>query len=463
MTFIIAGLTICILSTTAPNGKGSWPDSLTSHFGQFQNIFFLYDVGNEEDAVKHAQKIHKAFPDILISLAKVPLREREADITDYLLGVEDREVAFGEILRDAVDIDFNNVEKKSARRCGHTPALFSLDSYELEEIEWLWPGRFPLGKISIVAGHPGQGKSFFTLYMATQVTTKGRWPDSDQPATEGSVIILSAEDGVADTIKPRAIAMGADVKKINILEGVDSERDGREFFDLSRHIPALEAALEASDNTRLVIIDPISAYMGSTNCHTNAEVRRCLAPLVSLAEKHKVSVVCITHLNKAEGLSAMNRVIDSIALVATARIAWLIGADPKDPSESRKILALLKTNNSGPTKGLAFRIQEDHLVFEHEELDVNPNALITPGASGACSSLSLAKEWLLGVLADGAVPADEIYARAREDGIPANALERARKELGIRPRKEGFGAGGRWVWMPPQAKGAYAPDACAGD
>jgi len=448
----ITSLEIGILATTAPNGKASWPDDLTPHFKQFQNIFVLYDVGNEEDAVKHARKIHEAFPNIRISLAKVPLQAREADITDYLITAEDREVAFAEVLRNAADIDFTKIEKKPGRRSGQTPVLFSLDSYELEDLEWLWPGRFPMGKISIVAGQPGQGKSFFTLYMATQVTTKGRWPDSAQPATEGSVIILSAEDGVADTIKPRAIAMGADVKKINILEGVDSERDGREFFDLSRHIPALEAAVQASTNTRMVIIDPISAYMGSINCHTNAEVRRCLTPLVSLAEKFKVAVVCITHLNKAEGLAAMNRVMDSIALVATARIVWLIGADPKDPSGARKILALLKTNNSGPTRGLAFRIQEDHLVFEHEELDVDPNALLAPGVSGACTSLSIAKEWLQKVLADGAVPADEIRARAREDGIPANALERARRELGSKPRKEGFGAAGRWVWDPSRKR-----------
>jgi hypothetical protein len=274
----------------------------------------------------------------------------------------------------------------------------------------------------------------------------------------GSVIILSAEDGVADTIKPRALAMGADTSRISILDGVGTKKDGNEFFDVGKHIPALEAAIKKLGDVRLIIIDPISAYMGKANCHTNSEVRGRLAPLVALAEKHKVAVVCITHLNKAEGLSPMSRVMDSLAFVATARMAWIIGADPRDSKGERKILARLKTNLSGPTKGLAFRIVENQLQFEKKEVDIDPDRLLFPGGISGASSLDTAKEWLTGLLAERAVPSDKIYERAREDRVPAHALRRAKAELSIRVRKEGYGPDGRWVWELPQGACNQVPD-----
>lgn len=450
-----------VLATSAPNGKGSWPDDLTPHFKQFKNICFLYDVGNDEDVKKHARKLIQAFPQASIYMAKVPLEERESDITDYLNAFEGKDVktdALTQVLQEAQEINFGTPGVKEVKRIKQAPILIKLSSVEPEAVEWLWPRRFPLGKISFIAGQPGQGKSYFSLFMATQVTRGGAWPDDPGPAKMGSVIILSAEDGVADTIKPRALAMGADTERIIILDGVKTEGDGCEFFDVGKHIPALESAVLESPDTRLVIIDPISAYMGRANCHTNSEVRGCLAPLVSLASRHKIAVVCITHLNKAEGLSAMSRVMDSLAFIATARMAWLIGADPKDPTGERKLLALLKANLSGRTKGLAFRIAKDHLVFEEKEIDVDPNGLLVPGVISVNSSLSIAKEWLAGVLASGPVPSDETYGRARDEGIPAHALERARKELGVRPRKEGFGQAGRWVWELPRGRENHASE-----
>ena len=440
-----------VLGTSAPNGKASWPDELTSHFAQFSDIVFIYDVGNDEDVKKHARKLHDAFPKARIRLARVPLEKREADITDYLNQFEGntKAGALGKVLDEALPIDFNTVQGYTSGRDEQTPILTDLSSVEPEILEWVWRNRFPRGKISFIAGQPGQGKSYFSLYMATQVTIGGPWPDDPQPTKKGSVIILSAEDGIADTIKPRALAMGADTTKIRILDGVETDKMGREFFDLSRHILGLRKAIHDLGDTRLIIIDPISAYMGSVNCHTNSEVRKCLHPLVTLAEEYGVAVICISHLNKAEGFSAMSRVMDSTAFIATARAVWLIGADSKDSSGERKLLALLKSNLFGRTKGLAFRIIEDRLVFESNEVDIDANSLLAPGGVGVASSFDTAKKMLTGLLVNGPVPSEEIYQQARDEHIPANALEKARKELGIRARKEGFGESGRWVWELP--------------
>jgi hypothetical protein len=449
-----------ILATSAPNGKASWPDELTPHFTQFSGMMFLYDVGNEEDARKHAHKLHVACPSAQIKIARVPLDEIEADITDYLEtfeGVSKAEALF-KVLDGAKSIDFDTSQPQRATVAGQTPILTDLSSVEIEKLQWLWEQRFPLGKLSIIAGQPGQGKSFFSLFMAAQVTTGGIWPDDSRSPAKGSVIILSAEDGVADTIKPRALAMGADTTKIRILDGVETEKRGRESFDLSKHMLGLRKAVHDLGDTRLIIIDPISAYMGSVNCHTNSEVRKCMHPLVTLAEECRVAVICISHLNKAEGFSAMSRVMDSTAFIATARAVWLIGADPQDSSGERKLLALLKSNLFGRTKGLAFRIVEDRLAFESNEVDIDANSLLVPGGVGIASSVDRAKKMLSGLLVNGPVPSEEIYQRAKEEHIPANALNRARKELGIRVQKEGFGESGRWVWELPSKDHHQAVD-----
>jgi hypothetical protein len=207
-----------------------------------------------------------------------------------------------------------------------TPILISLADVQSRPIEWLWPGRIARGKVTLLAGDPGLGKSFLTLDLAARVSRGSPWPDApDASAPLGGVVLLSAEDDVEDTIRPRLDAAGADVHRIKLLQAVRHnyrENQKEAIFSLVTDLPALEAAILAVPGCQLVVIDPITAYLGETDSHKNAEIRGLIAPLAALAAKYGVAIVCVTHLNKSGSGPAIYRSIGSIAFVAAARAVW---------------------------------------------------------------------------------------------------------------------------------------------
>ncbi len=192
---------------------------------------------------------------------------------------------------------------------GALPSIICASDVEPEEVQWLWPGRIALGKLTLIAGDPGLGKSFLTCDIAARVSQGLSWPDKS-PAlpTPAEVLFLSAEDGLEDTIRPRLDASGADCARVHFLKGVSvpkvvhgvGEAEDRKIrmFGLHQDLEVLEKALEMLQNCKLVIIDPISAYMGDTDSHKNSDVRSILGPLSDLATKYGVAVVAVSHLNK---------------------------------------------------------------------------------------------------------------------------------------------------------------------
>ena len=191
-------------------------------------------------------------------------------------------------------------------------------SVDRQQLEWLWPGRIPLGKLTLMCGDPGLGKSFVTLDMAARVSTGDPWPDTSllrQPA--GGVVLFNAEDDLADTIAPRLDRMGADDKRIVAIEGVAVQSQQR-HFSLEIDLPRLEEVLDDNPDARLVVIDPVSAYCGSVDSHKNADVRGLLAPLANLASRRRVAIVCVTHLSKSGGNKAVYRAMGSLAFAAAA-------------------------------------------------------------------------------------------------------------------------------------------------
>jgi RecA-family ATPase len=160
--------------------------------------------------------------------------------------------------------------------------------------------------------------------MAARVSTGAPWPDTPlelQPV--GGVVLLSAEDDPADTIRPRLDAHGADVTRIVLLQSIDRPDGTNRAVDLAVDGPALEAAIDTVPNCRLVVVDPISAYLGGVDSHSNSDVRGMLAQLAELAARRRVAVVAVTHLRKGDG-PAMYRAMGSLAFVAAARAAWAI-------------------------------------------------------------------------------------------------------------------------------------------
>ena len=350
------------------------------------------------------------------------------------------------------------------------PVLVCLADVEPRSVEWLWPRRIALGKITMLAGDPGLGKSFCSVDIGARISAGLAWPDlPDRPQRPGGVIILSAEDALDDTIRPRLDAAGADPSRICAIQAIQevdplTGRLRQRGFHLDKDLPNLEWALRQMPGCRLVIIDPISAYLGNAKSHNNAEIRGLLAPLSELATRHRVAVLCVSHLNKGDG-DPMYRVMGSLAFIAAARAGYAVVKDRGDDTGQRRLVLPIKNNLGDDESGLAYRIVESpgreqpHIEWEPEPVYTSLGEALGISSSGGDSPESAearqcrraqteeAVEWLNGFLADGLKPASEVIEAARKDGIPHRTLQRAKTEGCIVARREGYGKDGRWVWQ----------------
>jgi putative DNA primase/helicase len=339
------------------------------------------------------------------------------------------------------------------------PVPFSfrrLSDIQAKPIRWLWPGRIARGKVSMLAGHPGLGKSQLTASMAAIVTTGGYWPVDKTRCERGNVVFISAEDDVADTIRPRLEAAGADLDRVVILDAVLEDGGTRQrAFNLKADLSRLGQMLEYIGDVALVVIDPITAYLGNTDSHKNADMRALLSPLGELAGRHGAAVVCVSHLNKGGGGEALMRVTGSLAFVAAARAAFLIARDQGD--KHRRLFLPIKNNIGNDESGLAFTIEsatlsggiETSLVsWENEAVTITADEAMAPeGDPEERSVLDDAKVFLTNLLADGPVSSRQIRADAEGAGFAWRTIQRAQKALDIDAYKGGMKEG--WLWMLP--------------
>jgi putative DNA primase/helicase len=333
----------------------------------------------------------------------------------------------------------------------------------IEAIAWLWPGRIALGKLTLIAGEAGLGKSQTSLAMAAAVTTGGEWPCSEGRAPRGSVIVLSAEDGASDTVVPRLIAAGADCERVRLVTAVRDQR--RRTFDLGTDLALLEKEIARVDDVRLILVDPISSYLGAKiDSHVNAAVRGVLEPVSELASRLGIAIVAITHPPKGTGTTAINRFIGSIAFVAAARAAFMVTRDADDPT--RRLFLPVKNNLAAVGNGLAFRLEQrivgepregivaSSVAWESEAVRMTADqALQATDAQGTGkgSAGGEAEELLRNALATGPVAMKDIQAEAKEAGLSWATVRRAKERLGIVAERESHGrdGGGRWTWAMP--------------
>lgn len=310
------------------------------------------------------------------------------------------------------------------------------DTIEAVDVEWLWQDRIAIGKLSLLVGEPGLGKTFCSLDIAAKVSTGSPFADGARPPL-GDCAILTAEDGAGDTIRPRLDAAGADVARILHIDGVGAEGDAAGFPSLKDDLGALEQFLKDNPELRLIIIDPLAAYLGDKiDSHSNTQVRAVLGPLCELAERYRVALLGITHLAKSEA-KAINRVIGSIAFVAAARSCWLVAADSED--EDKRLFLPVK-NNLARCSGLSYSVVDGRCVWDSEAVLIGADDI----GSEDDTPRDEAKQWLLAKLAT-AMPAKWVWAQAKADGIAERTLKRAKKELGVISDK----LGDAWVWRLP--------------
>ena len=338
------------------------------------------------------------------------------------------------------------------------PLGVCLADVEAEPIRWAWPGWLALGKLHVFDGDPGMGKSTLLASLAASVTTGAPWPDGRPVPTpaRGGAVILTAEDDPAATIRPRMEAAGADVARVSVVSTIPTDKGhGR--------IPAFPGDVDLIVRecrrlgARLLVVDPVTAYLGDVNSHRDSDVRGALAPLAAEAEAAGVAVVLVRHLNKSAGGSALYRGGGSIAFTGLARVAWIAGKDPASPD--RRALAVSKNNLAAFPQAQGYELVSAGplgvgKVAWTGPLPLSADDLVRPVTLDAATpAQDEAADFILAALADGPRPARELYAEAEAAGITEASMKRARKRLGVETeRRGGFGGSGGWYWLPLRPK-----------
>ncbi|MBI4506293.1 MAG: AAA family ATPase [Chloroflexi bacterium] len=339
---------------------------------------------------------------------------------------------------------------------GPAPVLVLLADVQPEQVRWLWPGRIPLGKLTILDGDPGLGKSLLTLDLAARVSAGRPMPDGTYGlGAPGGVVLLSAEDDLADTIRPRLDAAGADCSRIGALTAVCAD-DKERFATLGDIAVIREAIARLGErvDARLVVIDPLMAYI-ATDAHVDADVRSRLAPLTKLAAELGVAVVVVRHLNKAGGGNALYRGGGSIGIIAAARAGLLVAPEPGDATGERRILACTKSSLAKMPPALAYRIEAGaagavRITWLGETAHTASQLLASPAGDDERDAVAEACGFIREALMDGPRPSNDLQREARAAGIADHTLRRARESLGIRPQRLGFGSAGEWMWALPE-------------
>ena len=336
------------------------------------------------------------------------------------------------------------------------PIRIKASDVTMEELEWIWPNRIPKGKLTVLAGDPGVGKSVLHVAIATHITRGSNWPVDRVQAPRGSVLILTAEDDLKDTYIPRLAAAGADLEKVEFLTmyRVSDPEHGlyERMLNLKQDVSAIEAVVRDMGDCRAVLIDPISAYLGGdVDSHRDTEVRSILAPVANMAQQTGATVIGIMHLSKGQG-KAMYRAIGSIAFTAAARMVWAITKDHEDPE--RRLMLPVKMNLAREAGGLAYRIEQASvegldtmhpvLAWEPNPVDVDIEAALAPPPVDRQAPRREAMAWLEDQLEHSPVPVTELKEQADIDGHAWRTIERAKKDLGIKSKPSGFGGPHRW-------------------
>lgn len=318
-----------------------------------------------------------------------------------------------------------------------------------KRVEWFWKGYIPLGKITILEGDPGLGKSVATIDLAARASAGKRFPNGAD-ALQCGVVLMSAEDDVADTVRPRLDAAGGDPSKVCDLTMVSDGPDDERLVSLPDDVSLIERAVRQY-KAGLVVVDPLEAFMNERlSANNNQHVRRALNPLGKMAERTGAAVVVVKHLNKTSGGNPLYRGGGSIGILGTARSGLVVALDPDD--ESRRVLGHNKHNLSGAAPSLIYTITGDEkteaarVEWKGESPHSARSLLSAPDDPSERSALAEAKEWLAEELENGPVSAKELTERGRAAGHSDATLTRAKRELRVRSKKEADG----WTWHPPE-------------
>ncbi|MCG8402504.1 MAG: AAA family ATPase, partial [Firmicutes bacterium] len=430
------------VTITGDRIKGSAAEDVTGVFtawyGSVESEIKPKESGNTPvDLVDRVERqVSENFPELWRGNTGGYSSKSEADAALMLLIVADERVTHNESACVEIFRRSGLADRKKAKRNDYMqrtytaaldfqtarPELICAASIKPKAVEWLRsrPINWPRGKICMLSGDPGLGKSTYTISLAAQVTRAG-----------GDVLVLTAEDDADDTSVPRLMAHGAKLNRVHFLTGI-TVKGKRGFVDLNHNLPQLSQALERVDNPQLVIIDPIAAYIGGVDDHRNAELRALLARVQELAAERGVVVLLVSHLRKSGG-SAVIRTQGSVAYVAACRACWLMIRDPENPQ--RRIVAPQKLNLQPSEFSYAFTLDNGRVVWESTPIAKTADELLKdadePQYHDKAYAQDEARKFLSTLLKDGPISANDAKAQAREAGIASRTLDRAKASLGV--------------------------------
>jgi hypothetical protein len=326
-----------------------------------------------------------------------------------------------------------------------------------ERVTWLAPGFLPLGKFVIVEGDPGQGKSTLTLEICARVT-RGQSVLGAPPREPRNVVLVTYEDGLADTVRPRIDALGGDANRVYVFRAVaigDADERPPTFPD---DVSRLQAIIRKYD-AALVILDPLGAALSDAiDSHKDAAVRRVTARLAQLAEDTSACILGVRHLTKAAASNAVRAGGGSIAFIGAARVALLVSEHPDDRGkpqhERRRVLATVKNNLAPHAPSRIFELYQPE-GHEHPRIRLlgettlsadDLNAVHADAAPEERDQASERGDWLREILRDGPLDSKELRKLAREAGYNERTLRRTAQSIGVQFRREGNGRNHRTVW-----------------
>jgi AAA domain-containing protein len=410
---------------------------------------------NDEAGRQHTVKILKALNATVTSIAVVAFPElpEKGDVSDWLALGGNKQLLLARA-------------QEAGKRGGGTAILTSIRASDVSmaAVDWLWPDRFAIGKIGILAGLPDEGKSQVLYYIAAVVTRGGAWPCGEGSAPQGNVLMLTCEDDPSDTVVPRLSAAGADLTRVEIIKMVRDNGQDR-MFSLADDLNLLRRKVIAAGNVAAVLIDPVSAYLGvgKVDSFRDSDVRGVLAPLHELANELRVAVVTIMHFNKKTDVTnALLRIANSLAFGAVARHVYGVVHDAEN---DRKLMVRAKNNlvEYARDTALAFTfaarevgvdprnnkpIIASYITWQSEHVDVTATEAMQAANDGKSpSARDDAKSFLEAMLSDGPKGSAEIWDAAEANGISKGTLHRVKKELNVEARKDG--PANSWQWHLP--------------
>ena len=315
--------------------------------------------------------------------------------------------------------------------------LIRMSDIQPEEVQWLWYPYIPLGKLTVIQGDPGEGKTTFVLAVIAALT-KGEALPEREPLDPVNILYQTAEDGLADTIRPRLDALGADCSRVLVID--ESKRE------LSLSDERIRQAMEKT-RAKLLVLDPLQAYLGAeVDMHRANEVRPILKRLGSVAEQMGCAVVLIRHLNKMQGQKSGHRGMGSVDFQAAARSVLLVGRAKEDPQ--LRIVVPDKSSLAPEGESIAFALDPEQGFQWKGYCAYNAEELLG-GSTKQVQTKTMQAEETLRNLLDKPAPAEEILRRITAVGISERTLMTAKKNLGVLSEKRG----GQWFWRLPSGQG----------